>query len=471
MSNGKNKYLNSLLMNLEHSPGFYIWISFLAALIFLGGYALSMSLIYSMEVLEFSTNVPWEMMVSNYIFLVGSSIGLCIVSSLGWVFGLKRYEMIGKRGIFLALLAIIFGLSSIGLHLGHPERGAIYNVLTPNFRSAMWWMGSLYPPYIAFVALWFWLLARTDLAKIADLADGLKAKIYRLLALEGLKINLYRRFPLEKLETWIYRRLPLEKMGLSLNSDGADLKWARIIGALALLFGLMAYALEGSLFAHAEARPFWYGALYPIDFFLGASFCGFAWILSIEIITYRVKGQKIPQHLRDLFFEMAQILALLLSFALLFTTYKMGHGLFEPMKSKTVMLFLKGPFSPAFWLFEIAIGLILPIFILLYAVKRKKIAGVLTASVMVLSGYFVKRYSFVVASQVYPVIKESLNSFTPVFMEVLLVGGIIGGFLFCYTLGDKFLPLKGKNECNRRGLSKQSAETAVEAVNLANEEK
>ena len=442
MLSQNNKYVNSLLIDVERSPGFYIWVSFLVALIFFGGYALLMSLIHSMEILEFSTNIPWEMMVSNYVFLVGSSIGLCIVSSLGHVFGLERYKLIGKRGTFLALIAIIFGLSSIGLHLGHPERGAIYNLLSPNFRSAMWWMGSLYPPYIAFIAVWFWLLARTDLSIIAGESTGVKAKIYHLLALERLRPYLNQRFHFEKLETRIYRRLPLERMGLSLDADGADLRWARIIGVLALAFGLMAYTLEGSLFAHAEARPFWYGALFPIDFFLGASFCGFAWLLSLEIITYKVKGQEIPEHLGELFFEMAELLALLLSFGVLFTTYKMGHGLFEPAKAKTIMLFLQGPFSLAFWVFEIAIGLIMPIFILLYAAKKKKMAGVLVASVMVLVGYFVKRYDFIVASQVYPVIKIDLTSFTPVFMEVLLVAGIIGGFLLSYTLGDKFLPLK-----------------------------
>ena len=442
MISRNNRYVNSLFINVECSPGLYIWVSFLIALIFLGGYALLMSLIHSMEILEFSTNVPWEMMVSNYVFLVGSSIGLCIVSSLGHVFGLQRYKLIGKRGTFLALIAIIFGLSSIGLHLGHPERGAIYNLLTPNFRSAMWWMGSLYPPYIAFIAVWFWLLARTDLSIITGEATGIKAKVYRMLALEGLRPFLHQRFGFGKIETWIYQRLPLERLGLSLDADGADLRWARIVGALGLAFGLMAYTLEGSLFAHAEARPFWYGALFPIDFFLGASFCGFAWLLSIEIITYKVKGQEIPKHLEGLFFEMAELLALLLSFGVLFTTYKMGHGLFEPAKAKTIMLFLRGPFSLAFWVFEIAIGLIMPIFILLYASKKKKMAWVLAASVMVLVGYFVKRYDFIVASQAYPVIKKGLTSFTPVFMEVLLVAGIIGGFLLSYTLGDKFLPLK-----------------------------
>jgi len=438
------KHFDPLLAEVEGSPGFYLWISFLIALIFLGGYALLMSLVHSMEILEFYTNIPWEMMVSNYVFLVGSSIGLCIVTSLGYVFGLQRFELIAKRSLFLALITIVFGLSSIGLHLGHPERGAIYNVLTPNLRSAMWWMGTLYPPYIALVAVWYWLLARADLANTASESEGLKARIYRLMALEGLKDFLYRHLPLEKLEARIYRLLPLERMGLSLNSEGADLKWARIIGSLALISGLLAYSVEGALFAHAEARPYWYWALYPIDFFLGASFCGFAWIMAIGIITYKVTGEDIPSKLKDLFYEMAQILALLLSIGFLFTAYKMGHGLFEPAKAKTIMLFLTGPFSPAFWLFEIVIGIVLPIVILLYASRQRKIDGIWVASIMVLMGYFVKRYDFVVGAQVYPLIKQqdTLSSYLPTLMEMFLIGGLLGTLFLIYTLGVKFLPLR-----------------------------
>ena len=437
-------YHHILRTTVEASPAFYIWISFLIAMIFFGCFALLMSFIHSMEILEFYTNIPWEMMVSNYVFWVGSSVGLCLVSSLGYVFGLRRYEIIGKRGLFLALITIIFGLSSIGLHLGHPERGAIYNALTPNLRSAMWWMGTLYPPYIAFIALAYWLLARMELAETAAGSEGLKAKVYRVMALEGLRPYLYQKFPIQKLETKINALLPLERMGLSLDSEGVELKWARIVGTLALVFALLGYVVEGSLFAHVEARPFWYGALIPIDFLLGASFCGFSWLLAAGIITYKVKGEEIPSKLKDLFYEMAEILALLLSVGLLFTAYKMGHGLFEPVKAKTIMLFLNGPFSQAFWMFEIGIGLVLPILILLYAARRKKISGILISSAMVLAGYFVKRYDFVVASQVYPLIKKQhpLSSYVPTFMEVLLISGIIGAILLTYTLGVKFLPLK-----------------------------
>jgi Ni/Fe-hydrogenase subunit HybB-like protein len=139
---------------------------------------------------------------------------------------------------------------------------------------------------------------------------------------------------------------------------------------------------------------------------------------------------------------MAESLAVLLSLAFLFSAYKMSHGLLEPGKSKEILLFLTGPFSPAFWLIEMGIGIILPVIILLYGAMKKNCSAVLTGSVMVLIGYFTKRYSYVVAAQVYPVLKEELPSYAPAFMETLLIGGILAGLLLSYTLGEKLLPLK-----------------------------
>jgi len=67
------KVLDTILTSVERSPAFYVWISILVALIALAAYAFLMSLIHSMEILEFSVTVPWTMLVSNYVFFVGSS--------------------------------------------------------------------------------------------------------------------------------------------------------------------------------------------------------------------------------------------------------------------------------------------------------------------------------------------------------------------------------------------------------------
>jgi Ni/Fe-hydrogenase subunit HybB-like protein len=59
-----------------------------------------------------------------------------------------------------------------------------------------------------------------------------------------------------------------------------------------------------------------------------------------------------------------------------------------------------------------------------------------------LIGYFVKRYDFVVAGQIFPNVPEGLPSYLPTFMEMLLIGGIIAALLMAYTLGAWILPLK-----------------------------
>jgi Ni/Fe-hydrogenase subunit HybB-like protein len=441
-----NKTYGSYSCHTEHSKAFTVWISILLAFIVMAAYALLLSLIYDMEIFEFSLRIPWATMVSNYVFLVGSSVGLCMVSSLGLVFGLDRYDSIVKRGLFMALIAIIFGMISIMLHLGHPERPAIFTMLTPNPRSAMWGMGIVYPPYILSLVLSCWLLFRQDLLETAAASSGFKAKIYGLMALEGLRPYLNKKANLDRLESRIYGLLPLQRWGLSLDDENADIKWARIFGAMAFISGLLAYTVESTLFAHTEARGFWYGALTPVDFYLGACMCGFAWILVAKIATHKVKRGNIPIHSKRLMFEMGNILALLLSIEILFIAYKMGHGLFNPLKGKTIMLLLKGPYSPAFWGIEIFIGLVLPIVMLLYSVKKERTTGLMIASVMVLIGYFVKRYDFVTAAQVYPAIKHGLPSYLPTLMETLLIAGIIAGVFLVYTLGELFLPLNEKRQ-------------------------
>lgn len=409
-----------------NSSAYYIWISVLIALMVLAGYSLIMSLIYDLEIFEFSLKIIWTMTVSNYVFFVVSSTGLCMVSSLGHVFGMKRYELIGKRGVYLAIITIIFGMASIGLHLGHPERALIYNVISPNIRSAIWWMGTLYTLYIVFILIELWFLMRADIVKIADTSTGTRQKIYSLLTLENL----------------------LGKIGFKPSVE-KDHKWAQIVGLLALISGLSAHNTLGGVFGHAEARALWYGPYYPAYFLLSAGFCGYAWVIGSTIITYKVKGEEIAGELRALIFEMAKIFALLLSVGLLFTSIKIMSGLFDPVKAKSIMLFIKGPFSLPFYLFELAIGSVLPIFILLYASSKKSLTAALTASLMVLVGVFVMRYDFVVAAQVYPLFNpmgkdalEILPTFFPTFMDILLIAGIIAGCFLAYTLGVKYLPLK-----------------------------
>ena len=49
---------------------------------------------------------PWGLLIAVYIFFVVSSTGLCIIGSLGDVFGFKDYMLISKRAIFGSIVTI-----------------------------------------------------------------------------------------------------------------------------------------------------------------------------------------------------------------------------------------------------------------------------------------------------------------------------------------------------------------------------
>jgi len=114
---------------------------------------------------------PWGLLIGVYIFFVVSSTGLCIVGSLGDVFGFKDYEMISKRAIFGSIVTIMAGFAVIAFEIGHPVTMLIYNVLSPGLTSAIWWMGTLYGLYLTFMIIEFVFLLKHNMkmAKIFGL--------------------------------------------------------------------------------------------------------------------------------------------------------------------------------------------------------------------------------------------------------------------------------------------------------------
>jgi len=419
---------------MQNSPAFYTWLSVLLALILLAAFSLAASIVLSMEILEFSIKLPWVTMVSSYIWLVVVGSGLCLINSLGAVFGMRRYEMMARRIVFLSLISIIFGLSYILFHLGRPERVLVYNIVSPNFQSAISWMGALYSIYLVIVVLELWLLMRPELIERADQTDGWLKSVYTLLALKEDDSSRPGRFLIKSpvglvlYGSWTTR--VLDNPGLP-----------KVIGTLALMTGIAALTMLGSVFAHMESRVLWYGAYYPVYFLISALFTGYALLLIITILSYGLRGREMSQAVKAMIFEMSQVLALLLAVGFVLTAYRMVSSLFDPMTRRAVMLLLKGPFSPGFWVFEVGLMSVVSAFLLLWAAYREKLGGVLLGSILVLIGSFVMRYDFVVAGQIFPNILERLPSHLPTLMEIFLVLGIFAAFLLVYSLGDRFLPL------------------------------
>lgn len=338
-------------------------------------------------------SVPWGIMISTYVFFVVSSTGLCLVSSMGHVFGIEKYEVIGKRAIILAIFTILCGFAVIGMELGHPLRMALYNVISPNLHSAIWWMGTLYGVYLVFIIIEFYFL-------------------------------------------------------MTHNHKGAF--WAGLGGFLA---GISAHSNLGAVFGLLEARPFWHGPFLPIYFILSAMASGSALVILIFSIAYG-GVDRLPEKAKEAVKGITKLFGLLLGILIFFEIWKLITSIYgaPPEKYEATMALMFGPLKVSFWLFEIFLGMLLPFLIIIFT-KASNLKAAYYASISAMIGIFFMRYNLVVAGQIVPMREpapgagiqgatpDGLVHYFPSFSEIAVVIGAIAICIALYLAAERFLNL------------------------------
>src|SRR3989337_2075972 len=125
--------------------------------------------------------VPWGLHVAQYIYFVGLSAGAFLLSSLVYVFGMKRFEPIGRLAVFTAIVTLLLALLTIGLDIGHIER--FWHVFVfVNPTSPMAWMIWMYSIYMVLLIVEFWFLMRSDLVVGAGM-PGWRGRVSKVLSL------------------------------------------------------------------------------------------------------------------------------------------------------------------------------------------------------------------------------------------------------------------------------------------------
>ncbi|UOD34714.1 polysulfide reductase NrfD [Deferribacteraceae bacterium V6Fe1] len=371
-----------------------IWLGLFLVLSVFGIYGVGNVLLHGQEEsFGVTRTVPWGILISTYVFFVVSSTGLCLISSMGHVFGIEKYEVIGKRAIILAIFTLICGFGVIGMELGHPFRMMIYNVISPNFHSAIWWMGTLYGVYLVFIGIEFFFLMKH-------------------------------------------------------NHKGAF--YAGLGGFLA---GISAHSNLGAVFGLLEARPFWHGPYLPIYFILSALISGCALIIIILNVAHKGPAN-LPIREKEALLGISKIFGLLIGILIFFDVWKMISSIYgaPPEKYETVMQLLTGQLSTNFWLFETVFGLLIPFGIILLT-KGNNIKASLVAAVSAVIGIFFMRYDLVIAGQLYPMraatpgagvqgaTANGFVTYVPTFTEIAIVIGAISFCCFLYLAAEKFLNL------------------------------
>ena len=329
---------------------------------------------------------PWGLLISMYVFFVVSSTGLCIISSIGHVFGIPEFQQIGKRAIAGAIITISSGFAVIGLEIGHPVTMLIYNVLTPGLTSAIWWMGTLYGMYLAFICLEFFFLAIKENHKLS-----------------------------------------------------------KFFGIGGLLVGLAAHSNLGAVFGFLVSRPSANGVFYPVYFILSAMITGCYLIFLMYGFRYKMN---FPAKVEVMLVKLSKILGMLLAVLIFFEAWKIITALYGDMPERGATI-LHSIMHPNFWFGEVILGMLIP-FTIILASNAKAIKATVYASITGMVGIFFMRYDLVHDTLLYPMrtLKISEYELAPTFLEYFpsfaefAIGfGGIGLSLFLYYVADKVFNL------------------------------
>jgi Ni/Fe-hydrogenase subunit HybB-like protein len=334
--------------------------------------------------------VPWGILIINYAWAI-STIGLSYIASFGVVLGLKQFDPIVRRALYLALIIVIAGVIGVFSDLAAPMH-APFLMLTTHFTAPMGVVATSINLYIVLIALELYLVIKRGHRDII----------------------------------------------------------VKVVAVLAFAAAVLVHSYHGAIFGMQYMRSYWFGNYYPIYFLLSALFTSSAVIIFVTVVTYKMTGMQMSERLQDSLRFIGKMLVYLLVVACFFLYWKIvpSHYAHKP---ETYML-LNGDFAFKFWVCEVLGTYLVPIAIIAYA-RFKDLNKMAVACLLVVVGLWFGRYDFIVVGQLVPYLAfvpfdsdlggslSKYASYTPSLTEITFGIGQLGFIVTGYMLGIKYLPL------------------------------
>ena len=384
---------------------FAYWVA-LVAIFAVGMVALYYRLVDGLKVTTLSNLIGWGLWVALYIYFIGLSAGSFLLSTLIYVFGMKRYEPIGRLALLSAFVALAGGLIFVLLDLGHVER--FYTVFFNRSQtSVLEWEIHFYLLYMVILVAELWLLMRRDLVLVGR-GSNLRALVARILALGSRDV--------------------------SEEAERQDLRFVRILGAIGIPVAVFVHGGTGAIFAVVEARPYWYSGLFPIIFLVSAFVSGGGLLLFLASLSAGRRGAEYQDMIAGLGKLVAGILAIdlmLLGAEILIALYGSVPDLVATYRS-----IMTGPFWWVFWIQQLVIGAALPLLLIVFSRTGRSAGWVGFAGLLIVVGIFGVRLNIVIPPLAVPVLEGlpeaygqrlaiSARDYLPLLRPWLLIAGSV----------------------------------------------
>ena len=381
----------------------------------IGFYGLYERLAYGHRIADYGSYVTWGLWVAAYIYFIGLSAGAFFLSTLVYVFGVKKLERIGKLALWTAFACLIAALLSIWFDLGHMWRAWRIPIHWP--ISMMSWMAVLYSAYFILIVIEIWFAMRKDLVERAQAGSALCSF------------------------------LAFGSRDLSPEALERDKKVLKVLGIIGIPLATAFHGGVGTLFAVVAAKHHWHSGLTPIVFLVGALLSG----AGLLIFATYLWGPAEEAERNEMLKFMGYILIGLICFDFLLEIAEYLVGSYakvpeEYLPIRYIIFGYYGKYWYTFWIVHFLGGVVLPI---LLASSRKP-GAVALAGLLVAVTFLSVRLNIVIPGQVVPEIKglewaffgPGLKYFYfPTLAEWLLTAWVTGLGMLIFLVGEKLLPI------------------------------
>ncbi len=338
--------------------------------------------------------VWWSLMIVTYPYITGLIAGAFIVSSLYHVFGIKSLRPVAKFSLIFALAFWFFCTAPLMNHLGRPDR-AFNIMLTPHPSSAMAGFGFVYSLYGIVLILEILFLYRPTLVSLMETSTGFKKQIYKLLTLG----------------VYDTRQEILEK----------EHKITSFLAAIGIPLACTLHGYAGFIFGGVKAVHWWFTPLMPVIFLLSASVSGIAGIILFYIIIAKFRNMTIDEKC------MKTLVKFLWGFLIGdFVLEMLDVGVHAYLRVESwhiIEQLLNQQLFFSFWILQVLIGAVIPIFILGFLSLSKKVskstvnlwAGIV--SFVLLIQVYAMRWNVVVGGQMVSKSGRGFVFYHPEFFE------------------------------------------------------
>ncbi len=395
--------------------------AFAASLAVVGVVYVARGLANGLEESAITNIVPWGLNIALYIFFVGVSAGAFLISTLAYVFGMKRFEKAGRLALWIALITLVVGGLAIFLDAGRPERAAWRLFFNWNFSSPMALVAHVYLLYLIIIAAELWIVMRADMARLAAANRGLRARFYNVLTLgTGLP---------------------------TADSARRDRRILMALGALGVPVAPIVHAGVGSIFAVLKAQPLWFSGLYPVLFLVSALASGAA----LLTLAYAILAPR-DEHYRPMVLDLAKMTGLFLVLDLILYASEYLVGMYGEIPSHVAVysVVTSGPFWWVFWFVQLLAGGIIPLALIFNNWTGRSVAWLSVACLLVVAGIFAVRLNIVIPGLTEPQLEGLAQAYVeprlsdyyfPNVAEWLSNIGLTSLFLIVFGLGYLGLPL------------------------------